>query len=135
MTRYDRKKMIEGIILNGRQHCTKCEKDVTDGFTNIDDILDTVETRKINNMLPKSARNCTVVHIDCIKALGIKIDEESHIDKVLAILTKGPTGGWQQCFECKNDLTGMNMEELETLVIHRPKNNTAERLVHKECAR
>lgn len=134
MTRYDRKKMIEGVILDGRQNCIKCENDVTSGFTDLNDILDIVETRKINNMLPKSIRNCVLVHIDCVKALGLKV-EEPFIDRVLAILVKGPTGGWQQCFECKKDLTGMTMEELETLAIHKPRNNTAERLVHRECVR
>lgn len=141
MTRYDRKKMIERIILEGRAACIKCEKDVSEGITSVDDILDTVETRKINNMLPKTIKNCSLVHLNCIKSLAKQLtqadvpveNEESNLEIIIGILSKGPIGGWQACKICKKDLTNLDAEELEKLIVYRARANTPAYLVHPQC--
>lgn len=143
MTRYDRKKMIERMILDGKSLCIKCSKDVAEGFTSVDDIIDVVETRKVDNMLPKSVKNCTLVHIDCIKSMARATapviedtdEDEEPLEKIVHILSKGPIGGWQQCYHCKKDLTGLSIEDIGGLVIYRVRKNSPQYLVHPSCVK
>lgn len=123
MNQYDRRKMVMSLILNARAACSRCGEDVSKGYNSIDEFINKIEVVKIDPLQPKNTANARLMHKLCTVV---------NIDRVMAILQKGPIGGWQNCYVCGKTVTDLN--EVSDLAIYKHK-NSFEYLVHVKCVK
>lgn len=119
MNRYDRRKLVENLILLGHAKCVRCGADISEEYNTLDILLDNVDTPRVNKMLPRNKNNCRLQHKNC----------SGPIEKMVEIFQRGLE--WQNCLICKRSVVDDAMNDTSRLRIHSAFGQ--EYVIHSHC--